>query len=315
MIIGDAIVIWRAWAFYQGTPFRKLVYVPIALLVACFAFALVTVNSLVVSSMSGKKLTSFGSKSSVGLRAWGHHSRYLRLAGVDSGNYPTQRIILVLIKPGFVYCFFWLSELHLFYGYNYADPNFITFFHAVFNRSRRPNLHALCPTIIIILFNTPCSPHDDLSALSVSTPSARMSTLLFASLREYGFLKLNSASFQVPIHYDNKPRPNVNDPPSKRCQFQNQRKVDSQPLLTLFITLSRFTGLPQILKIPSDLKVFPNDLSHSQAKPILAKLEAEARQVTRCSSLSRSRDLGQEDETGIVPAATFKEAELPYSRN
>ncbi|EEB89589.1 hypothetical protein MPER_12292 [Moniliophthora perniciosa FA553] len=46
MIIGDAVVIWRAWALCKATPLQPLVYVPMAMLSISFAFAVISLDCL-----------------------------------------------------------------------------------------------------------------------------------------------------------------------------------------------------------------------------------------------------------------------------
>ncbi|ESK87370.1 hypothetical protein Moror_11704 [Moniliophthora roreri MCA 2997] len=168
MIIGDAVVIWRAWALCKDTPLRPLVYIPMAMLSVSFAFAVISLDCLATNGYGfsqstipeGSKVCQWGepiawgislltnvvSTSLIAVRAW-QHRRFLR-EGNPRLHSKSQRILVVLVESGFVYCLFWLSQLILFF--DFEGFGFATYLY-MFLSTMGDQISGVYPTMIIIL--------------------------------------------------------------------------------------------------------------------------------------------------------------------
>ncbi|KAI3601604.1 hypothetical protein WG66_003048 [Moniliophthora roreri] len=168
MIIGDAVVIWRAWALCKDTPLRPLVYIPMAMLSVSFAFAVIALDCLATNGYGfsqstipeGSKVCQWGepiawgislltnvvSTSLIAVRAW-QHRRFLR-EGNPRLHSKSQRILVVLVESGFVYCLFWLSQLILFF--DFEGFGFATYLY-MFLSTMGDQISGVYPTMIIIL--------------------------------------------------------------------------------------------------------------------------------------------------------------------
>ncbi|KAK7018096.1 hypothetical protein VNI00_018376 [Paramarasmius palmivorus] len=186
MIIGDAVVIWRAWALCKNTRLYSLVYIPIVMLCMSFAFAIIALDCLATNGYNsghstipeGSKVCQWGepiawgislltnvtSTSLIAVRAW-QYRRFLR-EGTSGLNSKSERILVILVESGFIYCLFWvwsvspheihftddnpskLSQLILFF--KFQDFSFGTYLYT-FLSTMGDQISGIYPTIIIVL--------------------------------------------------------------------------------------------------------------------------------------------------------------------
>ncbi|KAL0573554.1 hypothetical protein V5O48_008401 [Marasmius crinis-equi] len=172
MIVGDSVVIWRAWVICKNTRLQKLVWIPITIILVSLAFAIIAMNCLagngfVISSSIaigsrtcqwGEPIawalslcTNLSSTTLIAIRAW-QHRHFLRANSANVlRNSGGHRILIILVESGFAYCLFWLTQLQLFFP-SVQRYDFITFFHDALN-AVGDQISGIYPTIIIILVN------------------------------------------------------------------------------------------------------------------------------------------------------------------
>ncbi|KAK1228206.1 hypothetical protein PQX77_008752 [Marasmius sp. AFHP31] len=170
MILGDSVVIWRAWVLCQNTRMQRLVYIPIVMLLTGFAFMVIALECLSANGYGNQSaipvgakvcqwgepiawgislVTNFVSTCLIAVRAW-EHRQFLRKSAALKGT-RSEKILIVLTESGFIYCLFWLTQLNLFFD-NPMELNFVTFLQ-VFLNGVGDQISGVYPTIIIILVN------------------------------------------------------------------------------------------------------------------------------------------------------------------
>ncbi|KAL0571575.1 hypothetical protein V5O48_010394, partial [Marasmius crinis-equi] len=188
MILGDAVVIWRAWVLCQNTRMQKLVYVPIVMLLTGFAFMIIALNCLGSNGYGGQSaipvgsrtcqwgepiawgislVTNFFSTSLIAVRAW-QHRQFLRKSAALRGS-RSEKILIILVESGFIYCLFWLSQLNLFFE-KPLDMSFVNFL-SVFLNAIGDQISGMYPTFIIILV----SKHRSISEFDSTTEMSSVS--------------------------------------------------------------------------------------------------------------------------------------------
>ncbi|KAL0063824.1 hypothetical protein AAF712_009269 [Marasmius tenuissimus] len=195
MIVGDSVVIWRAWVICSSHRLQKLVLIPIAMLLASFAFTVIAANCLVTDGYSGgtakavgartcewgepiawaiSLLTNFTSTSLIAVVAW-RHRRLLNEGHMSARNSRSQQVLLTLVESGFIYCLVWLTQVDIFLQvpYSYTFKFFIQNFFGPFG----DQISGIYAMSIIILVNKKQSISDFTSMASRSQPS----TLVFAT--------------------------------------------------------------------------------------------------------------------------------------
>ncbi|KAL0566806.1 hypothetical protein V5O48_015195 [Marasmius crinis-equi] len=167
MILGDAVVIWRAWVLTRATRVHKFVFVPIVMLMGSFAFSVIALQCLssdnVITQSSipdGSRIcqwseaiawgmslvTNVTSTILMGIRAWQYRS-FLRSNGSNNASSSrSQKIMIILVESGFIYCLFWIQ---LFFRTD-AEYNAVNFVQMFLN-AVGDQVSGLYPTIIIIL--------------------------------------------------------------------------------------------------------------------------------------------------------------------
>ncbi|KAF9033477.1 hypothetical protein BDZ89DRAFT_1062938 [Hymenopellis radicata] len=182
MVIGDAVVIWRAWAIWKGSRLQVLVFIPMFLLLVSFIFAIIDLSCLGTQSFSvrstipeGSRLCQWGepiawavslltnivSTTLIAIKAWQYHqflksnSSHFRLRSKN------QNILLLLVESGFIYCLFWLSQLILFFDIQDGSKT-----HLLENAlgALGDQISGVYPTAIIILVNLQRSMADDVES-------------------------------------------------------------------------------------------------------------------------------------------------------
>ncbi|KAK7046118.1 hypothetical protein VNI00_007121 [Paramarasmius palmivorus] len=196
MIVGDGVVIWRAWVLCGNTRLQKLVYIPIAMMCISFAFVVITLDCLGNDGFGGQSTESSGSKtcqwgepiawgislltnitstSIIAIRAWGHHRFLRKTLGSKRQRSQSEKILLILVESGFIYCLFWMSQLILFFPviFGTAAQRMYSILSGMGDQ-----ISGLYPTLIIILVNLQRSMSDDPELLA----SANFRSGVFSSV-------------------------------------------------------------------------------------------------------------------------------------
>uniref|UniRef100_A0A0W0EYC2 Uncharacterized protein n=1 Tax=Moniliophthora roreri TaxID=221103 RepID=A0A0W0EYC2_MONRR len=193
MIVGDGVVIWRAWGW-------QLLVNPDSIFLdrsndQAPAFVVITLDCLGNDGFGGQSTESSGSKvcqwgepiawgislltnitstSIIAVRAWGHHRFLRKVLGSKRRKSQTEKILLILVESGFIYCLFWLSQIILFFPVVFG-----TLAQRLYSilSGMGDQISGLYPTLIIILVNMQRSMSDDPDLLS----SARFSGGILSS--------------------------------------------------------------------------------------------------------------------------------------
>ncbi|KIY68043.1 hypothetical protein CYLTODRAFT_453916 [Cylindrobasidium torrendii FP15055 ss-10] len=180
MIIGDTVIIWRVWALWQdgASRTRWLVAIPIAFLCVSYGFAVNALKCLseetfIESTVAGggrlcawtesiswgvSLLTNLTSTILIAIKAW-QVRRFLKAKCRECNKTMTERVLILLVDSGFIYCFFWLSQLILFFKF---DANSKTAYLYDILSNIGDQFSGLYPTIMIILVNKQHSLSDGL---------------------------------------------------------------------------------------------------------------------------------------------------------
>ncbi|KAJ7603721.1 hypothetical protein FB45DRAFT_959034 [Roridomyces roridus] len=172
MVVGDSVVIWRAWVIYQRTLW--MVSVPCVLLIMSSVFTIIDITCLTgagysdVTSISngGAVCThaelvawafSLGMNASctllIGLKAWRHRRATNSLGIIENGRrrqMSTNRILSLLVESGFIYCLFWLTQLILFFPLSRDAP--VYYLYEIFS-GMGDQISGMYPTLIIVIVN------------------------------------------------------------------------------------------------------------------------------------------------------------------
>ncbi|KAG7097992.1 hypothetical protein E1B28_005300 [Marasmius oreades] len=186
MLVGDSVVIWRAWVLCQNTRLQKFVYVPIVMLLACVVFTAIGLDCLSSNGYHEQSTIPAGSKacrwgqpiawgislatnavstSFIAIRAWQH--RQLMKLNFGARKSRSQKVLIILVESGFIYCLFWMTQLNLFFG---REPkrNFVNFL-CIFLNAIGDQISGVYPTCIIILVSMHCSMSEPDSSVEMSS--------------------------------------------------------------------------------------------------------------------------------------------------
>ncbi|ESK85691.1 hypothetical protein Moror_9918 [Moniliophthora roreri MCA 2997] len=184
MIVGDGVVIWRAWVLCGHSRLQKLVYIPIVMVMAAFAFVVIALDCLGNNGFVSQSTESSGSKtcqwgepiawgislmtnitstSIIAARAWGHHCFVCKTFGSKRRRSQAENVLLILVDSGFIYCLFWLSQLILFFPVAFGTP--AQRMYSILS-GMGEQISGLYPTLIIILVNMQRSMSDSPDLLS-----------------------------------------------------------------------------------------------------------------------------------------------------
>ncbi|KAF9254442.1 hypothetical protein L218DRAFT_975861 [Marasmius fiardii PR-910] len=199
MIVGDSIVIWRAWVLCQNSRFQKLVYLPIVMLLTSFVFTIVALDCLFLNGFGNDSSIPAGSKmcrwseaiawglslatnilstGSIAIIAW-QHRQFMKehLRGGESRTLTrSERVLFILVESGFIYCLFWVMypaiQLVILHTDFPPSPPLFSISSPNYTYSSR----GLYPTCIIILVNMQQSmsefdPNLEISTLSLAPDS------------------------------------------------------------------------------------------------------------------------------------------------
>ncbi|KAJ7698046.1 hypothetical protein B0H17DRAFT_906689, partial [Mycena rosella] len=177
MIVGDSVVIWRAWVLYPRAPW--VVAVPCLMLVMSFIFTVIDVLCLTSDGSTSQTAIAAGGPVCekaeliswafsfitnatctiiITFKAW--YVNFLRSqhrkatkeleTAISSGKTVANRILSLLVESGFIYCLFWLTQLILFFDISRATPIF--FVYELFS-GMGDQISGMYPTLIIVIVN------------------------------------------------------------------------------------------------------------------------------------------------------------------
>ncbi|THU83204.1 hypothetical protein K435DRAFT_765987 [Dendrothele bispora CBS 962.96] len=133
MLVGDSVVVWRAWVIWERR--ITLILVPVVCLLAALGFAITDVICLHASSLPTAStipvgarvcvwaepiswglslLTNIISTSLIAVKAWLFRQTIKQLLGTARKS-QAQRALILLVESGFIYCLFWIGEITLFF--------------------------------------------------------------------------------------------------------------------------------------------------------------------------------------------------------
>jgi hypothetical protein len=177
MIIGDSVVIWRAWVISNR---HKVVFAPIIFIIVSAVFGVIDVVCLTevddgvhhtTSIPPGSRMctwsepiawalslcTNLMSTSIIAWKVWSHRRFMRRTLGSTRPLSRAERVLVLLVESGFVYCLFWFSQVILFFPFTRADRAVWAFEVLA---PLGDQISGLYPTIIIVLVNMQHSLHD-----------------------------------------------------------------------------------------------------------------------------------------------------------
>ncbi|KAJ7607552.1 hypothetical protein FB45DRAFT_1040236 [Roridomyces roridus] len=170
MLIGDSVVIWRAWVLYPRTLWA--VSAPCILLLMSFIFTIIDITCLTGAGWSDQTSISngggvcshaellswafsLGTNASctllIGLKAWQHRRvmKSLNITG-NGRRMSADKILSLLVESGFIYCLFWLTQLILFFPVSRFTP--LIYVYEMF-AGMGDQISGMYPTLIIVIVN------------------------------------------------------------------------------------------------------------------------------------------------------------------
>ncbi|KAJ7752905.1 hypothetical protein B0H16DRAFT_1459627 [Mycena metata] len=171
MVVGDSVVIWRAWVLYTARD-RWMLSLPIILLTCSLIFSIIDVTCLTGAGWSNQSgladgggvcdnaeliawafsfVTNATCTLLIGVKAWQHRRSTRALAMThNSSRMSTNRILSLLVESGFVYCLFWLTQYILFVDISRGSPAIYAYelFAALGDQ-----ISGMYPTLIIVIVN------------------------------------------------------------------------------------------------------------------------------------------------------------------
>ncbi|KAJ7735965.1 hypothetical protein B0H16DRAFT_1574911 [Mycena metata] len=196
MIVGDTVVIWRAWVLYQRTS-RWFVAIPCLMLLMSFIFAVIDITCLtgagwsVQSAIAGggpvcaqaeliSWAFSFATNGTctilIGFRAWQHRQsmKALNIVG-NPRRMSTDKVLSILVESGFVYCLFWATQYILFVDVSRHTP--LIYAYELFS-GMGDQISGMYPTLIICIVNFHQTIWEDPSAtVELGRPSVTVSSV------------------------------------------------------------------------------------------------------------------------------------------
>ncbi|KAJ7613727.1 hypothetical protein DFH06DRAFT_1063711 [Mycena polygramma] len=166
MVVGDTVVIWRAWVLYPRTLW--VVAIPCVMLLMSFIFSVVDLTCLtgagwssLTSVASGGAVCShaeliswafsFGTNATctilIGYKAW-HHRQSMK--SLNTRRTSTNKLLSILVESGFIYCLFWLTQLILFFDISRHSP--AVYVYELF-ASMGDQISGMYPTLIVVIVN------------------------------------------------------------------------------------------------------------------------------------------------------------------
>ncbi|KAJ7613740.1 hypothetical protein DFH06DRAFT_1484564 [Mycena polygramma] len=170
MVVGDTVVIWRAWVLYQRTLW--LVAIPCITLLMSFIFIVIDLTCLTgagwstISSIPNGGTVcahseliswafSFVTNTTctilIGYKAW-RHRQLMKSLNITKNTLriSTNKLLSILMESGFIYLFFWLTQLIIFFNF---DPQSPTAYVYEFLASMGDQISGVYPTLIVVIVN------------------------------------------------------------------------------------------------------------------------------------------------------------------
>jgi len=170
MVVGDTVVIWRAWVLYQRTLW--VVSIPCLMLLMSFIFSVIDLTCLTGAGWSNQSAIASGGAVCahaelmswafsfvtnatctilIGYKAW-HHRRSMKSLNIvgNPRRMSTDKMLSILVESGFIYCLFWLTQLILFFDIDRRSP--IIYVYELFS-SMGDQISGIYPTLIIVIVN------------------------------------------------------------------------------------------------------------------------------------------------------------------
>ncbi|KAJ6597374.1 hypothetical protein B0H10DRAFT_746130 [Mycena sp. CBHHK59/15] len=174
MLIGDSVVIWRAWVLYQRTLWA--IFVPCLMLTMSFIMFSQSLRlstslvSLVLAGAAKPRLPVEGVFATTlslypglfpGDQCQLHSIDRLQSMDTPQGDEfvkhdrnsrrtSTEKIMSLLVESGFIYCFFWLTQLILFFDVSREKP--VVYVYELFS-GMGDQISGMYPTLIIVIVN------------------------------------------------------------------------------------------------------------------------------------------------------------------
>ncbi|KAJ7124255.1 hypothetical protein C8R44DRAFT_561688, partial [Mycena epipterygia] len=170
MVVGDTVVIWRAWVLYQ----KKIwaVAVPCIMLLMSLIFMIIDIVCLTGAGFSSESAIagdspvcthaeliawafSLGINLScttlIGYMAWNHRKAMRAMNILGNSRRPlTDKLLSILVESGFIYCLFWLTQLILFFQISRDSP--VVYLYELFS-GMSDQISGMYPTLIIVIVN------------------------------------------------------------------------------------------------------------------------------------------------------------------
>ncbi|KAJ7896947.1 hypothetical protein B0H13DRAFT_816949 [Mycena leptocephala] len=198
MVVGDTVVIWRAWILYQRTIW--VVAIPCFMLLMSFIFNVIDITCLTGAGWTDQSTVASGGAVCahaeltswafsfvtnatctilIGYKAW-HHRRSMRSLNVvgNPRRLSADKVLSLLVESGFIYCLFWLTQLILFVDVDRRKPiAYVYFFFA----GMGDQISGMYPTLIIVIVNLHRTIWDSPStSVELGTTNGAVSTVQWA---------------------------------------------------------------------------------------------------------------------------------------
>ncbi|KAJ7613739.1 hypothetical protein DFH06DRAFT_138137 [Mycena polygramma] len=170
MVVGDTVVIWRAWVLYQRTLW--VVAIPCVMLLMSFIFTVIDLTCLTGAGWSmHSSLASGGAVCAhaeliswafsfvtnatctilISYKAW-HHRQLMKSLNMTKNTLriSTNKLLSILVESGFIYCLFWLTQLILFFDVSRESP--AAYVYELF-ASMGDQISGIYPTLIVVIVN------------------------------------------------------------------------------------------------------------------------------------------------------------------
>ncbi|KAF7360001.1 hypothetical protein MVEN_00727400 [Mycena venus] len=168
MMVGDSVVIWRAWVLYPRALW--VLSLPCILLLISFSFGVVNVICTFALDIHNLALPDDGRVCShsdvswafslatnvsctilIGYRAWQHRRtmKSLDIVGQSRGM-SADKVLSILVESGFIYCFLWLTQVMNFINVSRNTP---IIYIDLFSVGLGHQISGMYPTLIISIVN------------------------------------------------------------------------------------------------------------------------------------------------------------------
>lgn len=166
-VLGDGVVIWRAWILWQGN--WKMMLTPLALLagsvVAAFTFFGCIVsndfpldvdepnlcNNVEIASWAMSMATNAAATSLIAYKAWQHRQSIKKTLGSTDKVTGAEQILWLLIESGLIYFILWVPQVVGFSPAAYTVPSARLAEQILNNVGNQ--IVGLYPTMIVVLVN------------------------------------------------------------------------------------------------------------------------------------------------------------------